>query len=251
MVPEMTKVENNVITERAPCGLLCAKCDSFIAQICLGCYKQNSRLKEKCPVLSGEPFEESKRLVECMAEKGLEGCGDCDLFGECEVYDVLLLKCPFKRPVYDLKPGYGYLVKEKKAELGFKVFGEMVRHGSHGLCISRQHPKNLSLKPGKGTLETYWLTSLEDEGNIQPTALGILSGLFIRFIESNENSVILLDGLELLITQNDFPKVLRMVNHVIEVVMQHDTRFIITLDERTVEKKEMALLERNMELIEK
>jgi hypothetical protein len=42
-----------------------------------------------------------------------------------------------------------------------------------------------------------------------------------------------------------------MVNRLIETVMQRDTRLIITLDERTLEKKEMALMERNMEVVER
>ncbi|UCE38211.1 MAG: DUF835 domain-containing protein [Thermoplasmata archaeon] len=248
----MTTGKNDkVITDRAPCGLSCARCESFLAEKCSGCYLENSRRKDMCAVVVGEPFEESKKLILCMREKKKDMCNDCEEFEVCEIYDALLLKCPFKRPIYDLKPGYGYLVKEKKPELGFKIFGDMVRHGSNGLCLSRQHPKNLPFKQGKGTLKTYWLTSFEGEGNLQPTNLGILSDIIIRFMEEGSDTVILIDGVELLITQNDFPNVLRMINHIIEVVMQKDTRFIITLDERTLEKKEMALLERNMEIIER
>jgi hypothetical protein len=246
----MSRASNNsVITERAPCGLICSKCDSFIAKICSGCYSENSKKREKCTVLNGEPFEEAKTLVQCMNEKGVDQCLDCELLETCEIYETMLIKCPFKRPVYDLKPGFSYLVKEKKSELGLKIFYEMVRHGTDGLCISRQHPKYLEKKLGRGNFEIFWLTGVAGKNNIDPTKIGILSDAIIQFIEKHEDTVIILDGLELLVTHNDFPNALRMVNHITEQVMQSNARFIVTIDERTLDKKELALLERIMEVV--
>jgi len=243
-------IKNKVVTERAPCGLICARCESFLVRKCLGCYNENSKAKQKCPVLSGEPFEESKMLIKCMGEKGVELCLDCDLYKDCEIYEALLIKCPFKRPIYDLKPGFSYLVKEKKPELGFKIFRELVRHKTDGLCISRQHPKNLRKMFKWGNFKIYWLTTLEGKDNINPENIGILSDLVIQFIQKYKDTVIILDGFELLVTHNDFPNALRMVNHISEQVMQHSARFIITIDERTLDKKELALLERSMEIVE-
>lgn len=244
------KSENDVVTEIAPCGLLCSRCESFFAKKCLGCYEENTNRNDRCQVLETTPFEEARILIDCIKGKGVAQCQKCEMFENCEIYEAMLLKCPFKRPTYDLKPGFGYIVNEKKPELSFKIFSNMARHGSDGLSISRQHPKNLKIILGRGDIETYWLTSLEGNGNIDPTDIGILSDLIIRFIEKHRDTIILLDGLELLITHNDFPKVIRMVNHITEQVMQHNARFMITVDERTLDKKELALLERNMEVVE-
>jgi hypothetical protein len=250
MVCKMPKPSQNfVVTERAPCGLICSRCDSYTAKICSGCYSENSKISNKCAVLKGEPFEEAKKVINCMREKGVEQCLDCELFETCEIYEALLIKCPFKRPVHDLKPGFSYLVKERKPELGFKIFYEMVRHGTDGLCISRQHPKYLEKKLGRSNYEVYWLTGVAGKNNIDPTKIGILSDTIIQFIEKHEDSVMILDGIELLITHNDFSNALRMVNHITEQVMQHNARFIVTIDERTLDKKELALLERSMEVV--
>ena len=246
-MPQASK--NSVVTERAPCGLICTRCDSFLAKICSGCYAENSKISVKCIVLDGKPFEESKALIQCLMDKGLENCLECELFETCEIYEAMLMKCPFKRPVHDLKPGFSYLVKEKKPELGFKIFREMVRHGTHGLCISRQHPKYLEKKLGKGKFEIYWLTSVGGKDNIDPTNIGILSDLVLQFIKKYDDTVIILDGFELVITHNDFPNALRMVNHITEQVMQQNASFIVTVDDRTLDKKEVALLERSMEVV--
>ncbi len=247
--PMPRRSENIVITEIAPCGLICSRCESFLAEKCSGCYTENSKRRKKCPVLDGKPFEESMILIACMKEKGVEQCTECEEFKTCEFYEAVLLKCPFKGPVYDLKPGYGYLIKEKKPDLSFRIFGDFIRHGANGLCISRQHPDKVKGRLRHGEAEIHWLTGVEGEKNIDPTNLGILSDVVIRFIEKHDNAVVILEGVELLITNNDFPKALRLVNHITEQVMQHNARFIVSIDERTLDKKEMALLERDMEVV--
>ncbi len=243
------KSDNKVITELAPCGLICSRCDSFLAKKCLGCYQESSKAGNSCPITLGERLEESERLIQCMDDKGVERCNECELFVDCELYEAMLITCPFKGPVHDLKPGFSYLVEERKPELSFKIFVDLVRFGSEGLCISRQHPKNIKQKLKQSNADVIWLTSLAGKGNIDPTDIGILSDTIIRFIEGHKNTAILLDGLELLITHADFPKILRMVNHITEQVMQHSARFILSIDARTLDRKELALLERNMEVV--
>ena len=63
-------------------------------------------------------------------------------------------------------------------------------------------------------------------------------------------AVVIIDGVEFLIVNNDFEKVLRMMHHIIEAVMEYKSPLIISVDPRTLSVREMALLERNMEIIE-
>lgn len=243
--------KNHVVTEIAPCGLLCLNCELYLARICHGCYNENQYLEEKCPVTGEAPFEESLQLITCMNDKNVNKCEECKDFEECETYEAMLIKCPFSRPVHELKKGVTYLIKEKKPDFSFKVFTDMLRHGARGICISRQHPKNLKERSGWKDVEIYWLTSLEGDKNINPVDLGILSEIMLRFLNEQvlNESVIILDGLELLFTHNDPPKVLRTVNRLTEQVMHENGRLILTIDERTVDKKELALLERNMDVL--
>jgi hypothetical protein len=243
---------NNVVTEIAPCGLLCLQCRLYQAKICQGCYNENQKLDEKCPVTGEVPFEESLHLITCMNEKGVDKCEDCTEFPECSIYEAMLIKCPFSRPVHELKEGLTYLIKEKKPDFSFLIFTDMLRHGSKGLCISRQHPKNLKDRPNWKDVQIFWLTTIEGDNNINPTDLGILSEVISNFLGEQvlNECVVLLEGLELLFTHNDFPKVLRMVNHTTEQVMHENGRLILSIDERTLDKKELALLERNMEILE-
>jgi archaellum biogenesis ATPase FlaH len=61
--------------------------------------------------------------------------------------------------------------------------------------------------------------------------------------------VILLDGIEYLVSNNDFNKVLRVIDQVNDHISQCKALMIIPVDPRAFEQKELALLERNMEKI--
>ena len=60
----------------------------------------------------------------------------------------------------------------------------------------------------------------------------------------------MIDGIEFLIVNNGFDKVLKMIHRVTEVVMEYRSRLIISIDPRALDTRELALLERNMEIIE-
>lgn len=250
MVRTMPNSKNHVVTEIAPCGLLCSKCELYISNICHGCYNENQNLEEKCPVTGEDPFEESLKLITCINEKNVNKCEECKEFNDCEIYENMFIKCPFSKPLHQLEKGKTYLVKEKKPEVSFRIFSDWVRYETMGLCITRQHPKNLKTRSYWDDVEIYWLTTIEGKDNINPTNLGIISELISRFVYEYMDTVTILDGLELLFTHNDFPAVLRMVNHVTEQVMQNNGKLIITIDERTLDQKELALLEKNVEVLE-
>jgi two-component system cell cycle response regulator len=93
-----------------------------------------------------------------------------------------------------------------------------------------------------------WLSNQLGRVYVNPTNIGILSDTIIRFIEKSGDSVVMLDGIEFLIVNNDFEKVLRMIHHIAEATMEYKSRLIIS--PRTLDTREMALLERNMEVID-
>ena len=82
-----------------------------------------------------------------------------------------------------------------------------------------------------------------------PTNLGILTHMVIKFIEENPSGVVLLDGLEYLVSNNDFNKVLRVIDQVNDHISQSKSVMIIPVDPRAFTPKELALLERNVEKI--
>jgi len=152
--------------------------------------------------------------------------------------------------VYELRRGFSYLVKETKPTKSFEIFVDQVTHNIQGLCVTRQHPTIIRKEWGLEKTPIIWLSNQLGKVYVNPSNIGILSDTIIRFVEKSGDGVILIDGIEFLIVNNDFDKVLRMVHHVTEAVMENRSRLIVSVDPRTLDTRELALLERNMEIIE-
>lgn len=152
--------------------------------------------------------------------------------------------------VYELRRGFSYLVKETKPTKSFEIFVDQVTHNIQGLCVTRQHPSIIRKEWGLEKTPIIWLSNQLGKVYVNPSNIGILSDTIIRFVEKSGDGVILIDGIEFLIVNNDFDKVLRMVHHVTEAVMENRSRLIVSVDPRTLDTRELALLERNMEIID-
>ena len=151
---------------------------------------------------------------------------------------------------FELRKGFGYIVKETKPDKSFEMFFDQVTHNIQGLCITREHPGIIRKKWGLEKTPIIWLSNQLGRVYVNPTNIGILSDTIIRFIEKSGDSVVMIDGIEFLIVNNDFEKVLRMVHHIAEATMEYKSRLIISVDPRTLDVRQMALLERNMEVID-
>ena len=78
--------------------------------------------------------------------------------------------------------------------------------------------------------------------------LGSLTNIISRFVESEVKTVIMLDGMEYLLVNNDFARLLKFIEYINELVMQNKALLIISIDKRALDEREMALLERNAEV---
>ncbi len=151
---------------------------------------------------------------------------------------------------FPIERGFVYLVKEKRPGIAFAMFREAVIHGAQGMVITREHPNRLKQTYEFEASRILWLTRRVGEDHVDPTELTRLSMTISKFIEGTPKSVVLIEGLEYLITQNDFETVLRVVNHLHDFVLSHDCAVIIVLDPRVLSTRELALLERSARVVE-
>ena len=151
----------------------------------------------------------------------------------------------------ELERGSCYLVKEKKPELSFRLFELLLGQRTPGLCITRQYPERVRRERGLSDVRVIWLSHTPGEDFHNPTAIGTLAKVIQKFIEDNNGEgAVLLDGLEYLIINNGFLQTLMFVEHVNEFVMQHRAVIILPVSPETLEEKELALLERNVKVLE-
>ena len=151
---------------------------------------------------------------------------------------------------FPIERGFIYLVKEKRPNIAFAVFNEAVSHGAKGMLVVREHPNRLRQTHSFNATKILWLTRRVGVDHIDPTELSLLSLEITKFVGTAQKSVVLLEGIEYIITQNDFESVLRFVNHLHDFVLAHDSAVIIVIDPRVLSTRELALLERSARVVE-
>lgn len=151
----------------------------------------------------------------------------------------------------DIEKGVCYLVKEKKPEVSYRLFEVLMEQKLPGLVVTRQYPERVRRERGLTDVRILWLSHTPGEDFHNPTAIGTLAKVLQKFVEDNNGEgVVLLDGLEFLIINNGFLQTLMFVEHVNEFIMQHRATVLLPVSPDTLEEKELALLERNIKVLE-
>ena len=151
----------------------------------------------------------------------------------------------------EIKPGLGYIIKEEKPQRSFKIFRELINKDIRGLCITRTHPERIREEYQLEHIPILWLSadSPNKENIVVPTFLPQLNTLIIDFIQKNNNVVILLEGIEYLIDQNDFKAVLSLIHSLNDYIMGSNARLIIPLDPLILQERELHMLTRDFKII--
>ena len=159
------------------------------------------------------------------------------------------------------EPQRTYLIKEKeRPEQAFKVFSSLVNMGIIGLCISRLPPEVAQKRFGdKCTI--VWLTKSDPpsadvdpeqkwrERYIAPTDLSKVQSAIKVFLAANKekSTVILLEGVNMMVTNNDFKGFLKMVQKLKDDVYQARSILLIPIEPATMEPMEFKLLHSELE----
>ncbi|MEM4262726.1 MAG: isoleucine--tRNA ligase [Thermoplasmata archaeon] len=139
-----------------------------------------------------------------------------------------------------------YLVEEDKPETSYRLFLKLLEGGMKGCCVTRNYPAKIRTKFSLGDVPLYWLTNVGKEAAIRPKDLEKLAVTIEQHLSQN-GAVILLDGLEYLITNNNFITVLRMIQSLRDQVTLHQSILIVAVNSSTLERHQLNLLEREFD----
>jgi len=145
------------------------------------------------------------------------------------------------------KPGNVYLVEERRPRASFDLFDQATSSGYSGLVVTRDFPKKVLSEKELTGCRILWLTNLPGEGRINPTAIGILMGQIRSFIESQPRTAVMLDGFEYLSSLNTYDRMLQFMHQLRDIVVTNDSMMFVPVDPRTLNPRELAMLERSME----
>ncbi len=180
------------------CGVDCALCADYINKICSGC-RFNREKHRNCEIYL------------CMVKRGHKDCGECPEIFTCQLRKETSERCfvvvpkPDSSPTIrkcDLRPGSTYFVKDD----GYDIFLDAVKCGAFGFVASTMHPQEVKEKHCLCTTPIIWISDEAFDMGVRPDDLKRLSTIIINFMKNN-NAVVLLDGIDTLISTNGFSKV--------------------------------------------
>ncbi|MGA3109916.1 MAG: PAS domain S-box protein [Candidatus Bathyarchaeia archaeon] len=149
----------------------------------------------------------------------------------------------FGRGVADLEPGNLYLVKKEPAK-AFEIFVSSVFGNHEGLCITRMYPPTVRSKYGLEKTPIVWLTNEASESERTVQSVQDLSILIMDFLEKAKSSVILLDGLEYILTNSGFDTFIRLIQVLKDRLQRKGGVLVAPILEGAFGPKELALLQR-------
>ena len=149
---------------------------------------------------------------------------------------------------YSLTQGFSYLLEEETPTKSFDIFVDYVTHGISGLCITRTNPKFVKEQYSLKKTPFIWLSTLKTDEYTSTVDLTELSISIKDFIKKSKKSVIILDGIEFLVTRSSFEEVLSFLQSLSEFTSLTESIVVIPMSPQTVDVRQLKLLEREMTL---
>ena len=146
-------------------------------------------------------------------------------------------------------PGHCYLVEEERPMYSNVLLSRKMDDGYRGLVVTRMNPKRIR-DEFKVEPEIRWLTDKDSslEKTIPPS-LEMLIHVMQNFMEAEEHGMIVLDGIQYLISSTNFEAVLRFLRSLIDEVSESDDILVISISPETMKPQELSILEREMEVL--
>ena len=208
-----------------------------------GCDFSRGYLSGIVSQLTGKRYEVDE--VECISS-GYMMC----VMQACEVVDVLKPNAHRDSDSirkYNLESGYSYLIKEEIPDQAHDIFVDASRHGVPCLCVTREYPEKLKEKLELKGVPFLWLSMDQEKTYARdPTNIAQLYSDMKTFITENRNSMVLLSGLEYLISQNGFQKILKLIQHVNDRVAVAESVLVASISPLTLPENELKMLEKEM-----
>jgi hypothetical protein len=148
----------------------------------------------------------------------------------------------------EFTPGLSYLVEEKRPDKLFQLYKSAIEKGGPGMAISRTNPKILGKKYGLKETESIWLTGKEIHGDIRSVLpiLEFIMSIIEEFMDEHQEGMVVLDGLEYLLTNNKFNSVLRFLRQLVDNVSQTECILLVALSPDALDQTEVTLLEKDL-----
>ncbi len=148
----------------------------------------------------------------------------------------------------NLSFGLSYLCESH--ERFFKAYADLTFHGMPGLCIVREDPEKLVQSYGIKAKEIRLLSAKAFKDFEALTSLQTISLAISEFLNKNEAGVVLLDGLEYLVSVFGFDSVYKLLQEIRFEFLEHRSLLLVSAQIVAFSKMEQALLMSELKVFE-
>ena len=148
----------------------------------------------------------------------------------------------------ELKESTTYLIPEERPDLSYTLLKKMSGSGMAGFCITRTYPDKIRERYELGDTPILWLSNVSKEDAVRPKDLEKLSLALEEFL-SKQGGVVLLDGIEYLITNNNFITVLKLIQSLRDQVAINRSILLLSINPSTMEMHQINLLKREVDTV--
>lgn len=146
--------------------------------------------------------------------------------------------------------GVTYILMDDDGNASREMFQKVLKKKGRGLLISRINPKVLMRKYDLGGATVCWMSKMRAGEDIRSVyGLQEISILINSHVEENPTSAVMVDGLEYLISNNDFNIVLRLIQQIRDKVSTTESILFLPVNPQVLEQKQMTLLKNECETL--
>jgi len=195
--------------------------------------------------LRAAPPEKQLLTVKCPS------CGEINLLAEGA--DARVAKCTACSSILqEISKGYNYLVIADEPHVAYEWFKGVVKGGVPGLCMSTTFPEKLRREYGLPDVELYWMSDTNPgPRTLDPKRLDFeIMRAMSNFLKANKGGALVLDGLEYLVVENSFDRVLRFIKKVNDLASVHDATMFVPITPTGLGPEEATLLRKEFDKVE-
>lgn len=149
-----------------------------------------------------------------------------------------------KNHVQEISPGDSYLFEEERPGQAYSIFQSMASEVP-GVCLTKLHPEKVRSRYGLERTPIIWLTFSRDnlENTMPLDKYYRIINTVTRFVERNEQSIILLDCLDQIIVVNGFERAIDFLRTVRFISARNNSTLIISVNPRAIGKGRLDIIE--------
>ena len=148
-----------------------------------------------------------------------------------------------------MKTGLNYLLYEERPHESFQLLEKLIKEHPV-LCITTIYPEKLRKMYDLDEAAIVWLTDSEGEDNtVRPERLDFeLSKGVMNFISENSGCIVLIEGCEYLMLENDFKNVKKFFKRINDLASVNNSTVIVSVSPAAFDKETVAAFSKDFDI---